>query len=367
MSLEKRTLFLTGITGTLGKELLRAFLKETPHKLFLLIRRKNRFSHWDRARKILAAYGLESYLGTRVQVMQGDVTMPRLGLVPEDFEILKREAQDFYHVAALTTLNGSKENCYSVNFGGTLEALQIAQELRQDGRLEKFIYFSTAFVAGSRQTYKSMEDGLPVHPAHANYYEESKYAAESKVREAIEAGLPGMILRPSIIVGDSKTGEVSEFNVIYPFMKLFAHGILSKLPTHPENSFNIVPIDFVVKAALAITQQKESLGKTFHLVTQEPPTIGMLLRIKDEDYPLVPTIQVLDPASFKREELSADEQMVFDMLEPYLGYLNDHLTFDTTNTRKALEGTGISFPKTDYAFLRTLCRYAVKAGYLVTS
>ena len=56
--------------------------------------------------------------------------------------------------------------------------------------------------------------------------------------------------------------------------------------------------------------------------------------------------------------------MVFAMLEPYLGYLNGHLTFDTTNTREILRGTGIPMPKTDHAFLKTLIRYAVKVGYL---
>ena len=50
----------------------------------------------------------------------------------------------------------------------------------------------------------------------------------------------------------SETGVVSDFNVIYPFIKLFAHGVLSKIPTHRENTFNIVPIDFVIRATCAI-------------------------------------------------------------------------------------------------------------------
>ena len=57
--------------------------------------------------------------------------------------------------------------------------------------------------------------------------------------------------------------------------------------------------------------------------------------------------------------------MLSRMLEPYLGYLNDQLTFDASNTRRALKGTGIDIPKTGYAFLKTLVRYAVSEGYLV--
>ena len=361
----RRSIFLTGVTGTLGKELIREILETSNDRLFVLIRRKGRNSHWDRARKILSDYGLERYLGTRVEVFEGDVTFPGLGLREDERKVLRKEVCEFYHVAALTALNGSREECERINVGGTEQALALAWDLRRQGNLERFFYFSTAYVAGSKQTYCAREDGLPEKPAHANFYESSKYQAEKKVRAAGAEGLPVTIFRPSIVVGDSLTGEVSEFNVIYPFMKLFAHGILKILPTRLENSFNIVPIDFVIKASLAIARQNESIGKTFHLVTKTPPTIGMLLQLKNEVYPELPAIEVISPEDFRKENLGPMEQTVFEMLEPYLGYLNDSLTFDTTMTATMLEKTDISFPKTDYGFLRTLLQYAVDAGYLV--
>ncbi len=358
-----KTVFITGVTGTLGKEFVKELLTTTNDRLYLLIRRKRLESHWARMRKILASEGLEVFLGTRVHVLEGDVTLPDMGLTQADLKLLRRDVREFYHIAALTTLNGSEEDCMQVNLGGTQEALRLAWDLRKNGVLERFFYFSTAFVAGSRQTYHAKEDELPEKPAHANFYESSKYQAESRVRLAMAEGLPVTIFRPSIVVGDSQTGEVSEFNVIYPFMKLFAHGILTKIPTHPENSFNIVPIDFVIRASCAIARRQDSIGKTYHLVTQEPPTIGNLLKVGGE-YPRVPPIQVIRPEDFVKENLAVEEQMVFEMLEPYLGYLNDHLTFDTTNADRALEGTGISFPKTDYKFLKLIVQYAVEVGYL---
>ncbi len=364
--IKPRSIFLTGVTGTLGKEIVKYLLERTDAQLFLLIRRKNRFSHWDRARKILSIYGLETHLGVRVQVMDGDVTETRLGLNQDDFDILKREVKEFYHIAALTALNGSQEDCFRVNLGGTQEALTVATELRNTGKLERFYYFSTAYVAGSRQTYCSKEDELPERPAHANFYEASKYEAEKAVRAAMREGLPATIFRPSIVVGDSKTGEVSEFNVIYPFLRLFAHGVLRKLPTDLDNSFNIVPIDFVVQASMAISTQAQSVGKTYHLVTLDPPKIRLLLRLRDEEYPHTPEIEVIPLDQFHPDQLDGMERNVFSMLDPYLGYLNDHLTFDASNTGRALQGTDVSFPKTDYDFLKILCRYAFEVGYLIT-
>jgi len=99
-------------------------------------------------------------------------------------------------------------------------------------------------------------------------------------------------------------------------------------------------------------------------VSPNPPSIGMLLKLAKEEYPNVPPIQVLHPKDFQKAKMSADEQMVFSIMEPYLGYLNGHLTFDTTNTREILRGTGLSMPKTGYDFLKTIVHYAVKAGYL---
>lgn len=359
-------IFLTGSSGCLGKDLVKRLLSFPEVRLCLLMRRKGRHSHWDRARKILAAFGLDYLLGTRVEVLEGDIAFPHLGLQASQLDYLRDHVDEFYHVAALTALNGSEEDCRQINTEGTREALKVAWDFRKHGRLKRFFYYSTAFVAGSLQTYCAKEDELPANPAHANFYESSKYQAETSVRQAMREGMPCTIFRPSIVVGDSRTGEVSEFNVIYPFMRLFAHGVLSTLPSRLDHSFNIVPIDYVIESSVAIARMPDSMGKTYHLVTEEPPTLGELLRLKETEFSGLPPIQLIDPDHFRKEELSSEEQMVFEMLQPYLGYLNGHLSFDTTNTRGALEGTGIASPKTDYEFLRRLVQFAVDAGYLVT-
>ena len=360
-----RVLFLSGSTGVLGRELVKEILKTTNDKIYLLIRRKYIHSHWDRARKILAEQGLEIYLGTRVQVFEGDVTLPGFGLKDYELARLKKEVTDFFHVAALTTLNAPEQDCQRVNVEGTKTALEIAWQLRDDGMLKRFVYFSTAFVSGSLQTYCAKEDELTSTPGFANFYESSKYQAETLIRQAMAKGLPVTILRPSIVVGDSETGEVGEFNVIYPFIKMFAHGIIKRLPTKPENAFNIVPIDFVIKASVYISGKEESIGKTYHLVTQEAPTIGMMIQMKEMEFPQFSPVEIVPIEEFEKGKLDAMEQVVFEMMEPYFGYLNDHLTFDVTNTQAILKDSGISFPKTDYQFLKTLCQYAVDQGYLI--
>lgn len=361
----KEQFFLTGVTGALGGRLLNELLRNFDGTFFVLVRSSKKLSAEDRIRKILAAENHEPLLNSRVFVLEGDVTLPSFGITESNLKNLVSNTAVFYHVAALTALNGSQEDCHQMNIQGTLEALGLAWKMKQEGKLRRFFYFSTAYVAGSKQTFHSPEDTLPEKPAFANFYESSKYASEKNVREALKQGLPVTIFRPSIVVGDSKTGEVSSFNVIYPFMKLFVHGILRVFPTRLENSVNIVPVDFVVRAAVEISKQDSSLGKVFHLVTQNPPSIGMMLGFLSKTYSEVSIPKLIAPENFKPEMLEGDERLAYEILEPYLGYLNDDLSFDTKNTAQALKGTSLSFPNTDERFLKILFDYAVKTGYLV--
>lgn len=363
--MEQRTIFFTGVTGVLGTEILKHLLQTTEDRLYLLIRRRLKLSAWDRARTMLGNWGWGYLLGTRVHVLEGDVTEPQFGLSDDELTLLEREVTHFFHIAALTTLNGSQEQCDRVNLKGTQNALQVAWSFYNEGTMERFFYFSTAYVAGSLQDYVSKEDELPAKPVHANYYEFSKYNAEKAVRAAMAAGLPVTVFRPSIVVGDSKTGAVPEFNVIYPFIKLFASGLMRKLPADPGHAFNIVPIDFVVNASLAISRQEDSVGKTYHLVSEDPPNIGMLLALRDKEFPQFPAVELVRAENFAKDQLSPMEQRIYAMIEPYLGYLTGELSFDTANSREALQKVGIAQPVTDYRFLKILMQYAFDKGYFV--
>ena len=363
---ETKTLFLTGVTGGLGRELLKLFLERSEDRLLLLVRAKASDSHADRVQKILTKIGINGEAKKRIEVLAGDVSRPALGLREEEYRRVIQETDEFYHIAALTNLGASWEDAEKINLGGTLHALEVAGEAQKQGRLECFFYFSTAYVAGSLTKIHSLEDALPENPSFANAYEATKFLAEKKVREEMREGLPATIFRPSIVVGDTRTGAVSEFNVIYPFLRLFAHGFLKKLPSQVENSFNIVPIDFVVQAAFKIARQKNSLGRTFHLVTETPPTLQMFLAIKQE-YGFFPPLEVVPPETFSLEDLNEQEKLIFASLNPYLGYLGSPLTFDTQNAKEALRQTDISFPKTDLPFLRKIVSYAIEKGYFLPS
>ena len=141
-----------------------------------------------RAGRLLAEIGMPEALNTRVHVVDGDVTQPLCGISRGDLEMLRARVRVLIDAAAVTDLGADASLCERVNLAGTVEALNVATELRA-GALWGFAYFSTAFAPGSRQRYRSLQDILPGTPRAANAYEWSKYHAEARVREAMAAGL----------------------------------------------------------------------------------------------------------------------------------------------------------------------------------
>ncbi len=355
-------ILITGATGSIGRRIVRDCLLAGDRSLVILARGKGRLSASDRLRRDLAAAGLDGAFGARVEVVEGDVTEPWLGLDEGTVARLAEDVGTIYHLAALTSLKRDDQRCHFVNVRGVEEVLRLAWRFLGAGGFERLFHFSTAYVSGSLRVAHAMEDEWVEAPEHANPYEASKWASERLVRQAGAAGLPFTIFRPSIVVGDSVTGEVEKFNVIYPFLKLYAHGLITSLPVASGGTINLVPIDFVSKAVDAIARRGDTVGKTYHLVSDNPPSIETLLDVKRSEFPSMPRVDLLDPADGPSPDL---DNLGYRLVEPYLSYLNSRLTFDTSNTRAALDGTDVALPQTDHDFLARIGRYAVERGYLI--
>jgi nucleoside-diphosphate-sugar epimerase len=79
------------------------------------------------------------------------------------------------------------------------------------------------------------------------------------------ADLPVVVLRPAIIVGDSRTGVTTSFNALYQLFRLYARLRLRIIPARPESVVDIVPVDFVAAACAWLACEQRALGRTFHL------------------------------------------------------------------------------------------------------
>jgi nucleoside-diphosphate-sugar epimerase len=105
-----------------------------------------------------------------------------------------------------------------------------------------------------------------------NVVEETKARAEKFMRAAMER-LPITILRPATIVGDSSTGDVDRFDGPYLLILLVITSppdIALPLPGRGDEPLNLVPIDWVARASVAIGRDPRAHGRTFHLADPHP-------------------------------------------------------------------------------------------------
>ena len=92
------------------------------------------------------------------------------------------------------------------------------------------------------------------------------------------AGLPLQVLRPSIIVGDSRTGRTSTFNVLYGPLKALARGGIPAIPARRSSPVDIVPVDYVADRAVELATSGPD--GTFHLVAgSNATTVDRILEL----------------------------------------------------------------------------------------
>ena len=254
------TYFITGYPGFIGKRLVRHLANTAPTaRIIMLAQPKFVDVAREEARQLKHRH---------VEVLTGDIVDMHLGLSGGEYQRLNREVTHVLHLAAISYLGMPEEIARKVNVDGTRNVLELARDC---ARLSRFVHFSTCYVSGDRVGVIA-EDELDCGQGFRNSYEATKFQAEVLVERA-KAELPITIVRPSSIVGDSKTGEIDRFEGPYYLGMLLVLSPLvlpMPLPGNGVAPLNVVPVDFVVEATKVLAHASEAIGKTVHLVDPSP-------------------------------------------------------------------------------------------------
>jgi long-chain acyl-CoA synthetase len=272
-------ILLTGATGFVGTEVARRLLDGNDLTIVALVQAATDDEAHRTARR--AWYGraqLMEVLGDRVDVFAGDVTQPLLGLEPEAHAALVGRVTHVVHTAANVRFDASLEELRRTNVNGTANVLALARAAHADHGLERLLHVSTAYVAG-RRTGEIGEDDLTDRFGFENGYERTKYEAERLVRDAM-ADLPVTVVRPAMIVGDSRTGEITTFNTFYLPLRRYLVRRSRFMPVSPRFRVNVVPVDHVADAIVRLLLDPRAEGRTVHLTAPRAslPTATELVR-----------------------------------------------------------------------------------------
>lgn len=355
-------LFITGGTGFLGTSLIGKVLAADPDTwVTLLIRGRDEAEVRGRVKGL--ATWIERHEGvtdaaSRIRGVRGDVTLPRCGLSPAQWERITRTATQVIHGAATIRFDHPIAVARSVNVAGTRAALELARAGAKRGALERFVYVGTSSVSG-RRTGRVFEHELEEGQAFFNTYEQSKAESERLVRDHFEE-FPCTVFRPSIVVGDSRTGWTSLFNAIYLPLRVLYRGLLPALPARPQALLDIVPVDWAAEAMTRIMAMPRSMGSVCHLTAgpDRATKLGDFIRIAaawfDQRAPLNEPrrVEFVSPAAWEPRlgKLPKRQRAILTQLGSLLPYIGIDRLFDSTNTDLFLARTGPELPAfADYA------------------
>lgn len=363
--LPPKQVLLTGATGFLGAHLLRSLLTKTNAGILCLVR--NVKEDLLRLRKNFQQYGISPEgLNDRVELVEGDLTRPLVGLSPRD--VLKvSEVDAIFHNGALVDFVRPYRLLKASNVLGTLELLRLVP----NGRAKAFHFISTLSVFPSLLTPEEitvsedsdlrLKQGDRIHGDYA----ESKWVADRITMLALQRGLSGAIFRPGLIYGHSKTG----IGRVSDFVHIFIKGCILLGAWPVLNTWiNLTPADFVADAIVELSLKQSSLGKAFHLTNN--------LRLSVEDFAnhlreMGYQLRSLPYPQWRAEVSSTIESASPNPLVALLPYLTEESGelfrqpfFAWENVAQGLAGTNIACPVADRVLLRTWFDYLIREGFL---
>lgn len=329
---------MTGFPGFIASRLLHCLAREGGRYFLLvqpdLIARAN-----DELKVIASETGqaLSDFV-----IIEGDITHPDLGMSPPDLEMARAETAIIFSLAAVYDLGVAREVGINVNVHGTRNINQFARSLPQ---LKHYHYISTCYVAG-RRTGVIYENELRHEAGFRNHYEETKYLAEIEV-DKLKGELPVTIHRPSVVCGDSQTGQTVKYDGIYYLIRYLLKwpALLSTFNIgNSDVTLNLVPVDFVVEALAAVAREPLAIGKTIQLADPGPLTTRRLFN------EIARTLagreaRITLPASFVEKSLMLPLSPRLTGL-PHTGvpYFFLKQTYDTAEAARLLEPYGVRCP-----------------------
>ena len=352
-------IFVTGGTGYIGAHVAANLLESHGVALNVLVRAKDlqeaQLRLWQGLQLHLEFPRFFEYMQTRVRIFRGDLTLPNFGLSRDEYDRLVHTTDSVIHCAA--SLNRkSEKSCLNVNLRGTLEVLTLARHIEHYHGLRRFSQVSTVAVAG-RRSHEVVTEDRSIEWDRSDYdpYARTKKFCEHMMRELLPDS-PTMIFRPSIVLGDSRHPETTQFDMVKAFVFLAG---LPVLPFRSTDKIDIVNVDFVADAIATLHQKDRPQHDTYHLSsgiasqTFRELTIA-LAAAQNKRGPLF--VPVLEAPFSSAVNFAANRKGAMakgaSLMKVFMPYLVWNTVFDNTRVTTELGRKPVPFSQYSYPLLK---------------
>ena len=365
---------LTGATGLVGRFVLAELLR-AGKLVAALVRDRAAAGARVRVEECLAPFETEVAL-LRPKTIAFDLTVPGLGVSDADRRWLSGKRLGVIHSAASIRFNANsaEDEPYLSNVVGTRNLL----DFLHDFDVDCFHYVSTAYVssrvvAGTESQLPRMEVEVPRGASGGNDYEASKIASERLISDC-EWLKSKTFLRPSIIVGDSKSGYTSTFHGFYAPLQIGNQVV--KLPGGSQlggawfrrqlglkgsDTKNFVTVDWVARAIARVALDRSLHGGIYHLTNPRPVACIDVQTAIERSLEK----QMQSQASISDEEAGVAANAIpanfREQMAVYESYFNNDPAFDSSRTQAAL--ADLPCPRVDVELLTRLAKFALQANF----
>ncbi|CAG7817879.1 unnamed protein product, partial [Allacma fusca] len=210
----------------------------------------------------------------KVVAIEGDITLPLLGISPDNLNLLRKTVSVVIHSAATVKFDEPLNVAMNINLGGTNEVLELAESMEL---IKAVVYVSTAFSNCERSFIEEKIYPVRIDPVTAiamyqncdddfletitpvllgdkpNTYVLTKHLAEELVNQR-KMAVPVCVVRPSIVTAVYKhpiPGYVDNFNAMSGLLAGVMTGVVRTLLFNDQYFLDVVPLDYVVNLIIA--------------------------------------------------------------------------------------------------------------------
>jgi len=356
-------LLVTGATGFLGKEIL-AQAAEHRHiaEVVCVVRPETLrdpktkqpvgvLTPQQRGALLLKRLHVRGAAARKFRFVGGDIERARFGLAAAELRRLRGSLTHVIHCAASVSFDDTYQNSFRANVAGSRNALDFSLELQRapGSRFVAHVAIETSYIHGRRKRSIAQEGALEFPPHfYNNFYELTKAMASIETdRALVGQGLRVTQLLPSIVIGDSRTGNNrGDTKVVNAPINAFGRAgealerlggerlrdrvrvlligaLATTFPADASAELNLVPVDRVAAGILAALSAPEAIGSRIHLATDNRITSAQVVSLVRQE--LGVNVRMADPTLMRNVTLPAVKAVLAGMGEHKLAQVFERL------------------------------------------
>ena len=252
MHISNQTALVVGATGFIGKFLIARLLRDNV-QVFALCR--NIDQQAPQLQQWLTQQGI---VHQQLNFIQGDITLPNLGLSKQDWLQLKK-VNYLYNTSALFAWHLTMQQAKAVNVDGLERLLACVSRHCQ---LERAVHLSGYMLtldahlqaAGIYRENIGQTDWPQVY-ARLGAYEASKIQGHfTWIKHANQHNIPWTVIHPATVIGDETTGEIPSHQPIAHLIRQVKQGKMTAIPGTRQHSLPLVSVTMLVEAIIHAAQ-----------------------------------------------------------------------------------------------------------------